>query len=351
VSTVETTDLTRNAFVEMLAELGGPDALRYQFMASGEYRAHPIGQLAGRYLDALTFEEYSQSTITNRTQTLSWLTFDHPTLEPADITYELLVEFLMTHWKDAAPNTKAQHVSSLKNFFEWAYEHDHIPSNPAKKLKPPRKPETERRSHSHDIIKRLVLAQPQRRDRVAILTMYWCALRRNELRQVQFRHIDLGRRVLTVFGKGGRVNEQNIPEPLALELERLILDRQADPDEFLLYPQKVGRRGGWPTYAQDIIWENRFAPLTQPGIDKWWQRCRARAGLGEGDSKVLMHELRHTAGTHAQEAGHDLLATQELLRHRSAATTERTYIHIDRRQAVARVQRQMTDPMADTENE
>ena len=178
-----------------------------------------------------------------------------------------------------------------------------------------------------------------RRDRVAILMLYWCALRRNELRLVQFRHIDLGRRVITVFGKGGRILEQHIPEPLALELERHIQDRDAEPDEYLLYPLKIGRVGGWPDWRYDIVWENRFAPLTSSGIDKWWQRCRTRAGLG----KVLMHELRHSAGTHMQEAGHDLLATQEFMRHRSAATTERDYIHIDRRAAVARVTRLMPD--------
>lgn len=337
--------LTRAQFVDMLAGLGGEEGLRYDFMRSGDYRTKPIGALAGRYLDALAFENYSENTVNGRTQALVWLTFDYPNLEPHEVTYDLLRDFLQKHWRDAAPNTKSQHVSTLRCFFAWAYDQDLIPENPAKKLKPPRRTETERRSHSQTVIRRLVVAQDSRRDRVAILTLYWCALRRNELRLVQYRHIDLGRRVLTVFGKGGRVDEQNIPEPLALELERLVQDNDPHPDEYLLYPQKVGRVGGFPAYEHGVTWEDRRAPLSKSGIDKWFQRARKRAGLDDPDDRVLMHELRHSAGTHAQESGHDLLATQHMLRHKSAATTERTYVHLDKTRYVARMQRGMRDLM------
>lgn len=337
--------LTPDVIAAMVADHGGIDAIRDRFVADQAYRNTPLGRLFGRYLDALRFEEYSPNTLNGREQALAWLAFDHPTLAPELVTYELLREFLEEHWRDAAPNTKTQHVSTLRCAFAWAYEHDHIPENPAKKLKSPRRVETERRSHSQAVIRKLVLAQDSRRDRVALLTLYWCALRRNELRVIQFRHIDLARRVLTIFGKGRRVDEVNISEPLALQLERYVQDNDPAPDEYLLYPYKLGRRGGWPLWSHEVVWEDRRSPLTKSGIDKWFQRCRTRAGLDEGEQKVLMHELRHTAGTHAQEAGHDLLATQHMLRHKSAATTERTYVHVDRLQYVARMQRSMPDPM------
>ena len=134
--------------------------------------------------------------------------------------------------------------------------------------------------------------------------------------------------------EGGRVDEQNIPA-LALELERLAQDHDPAPDEYLLFPQKIGRRGGYPTYETGVVWEDRLSPLSISGIDKWFQRARARAGLDAASDKVLMHELRHSAGTHAQESGHDLVATQHMLRHKSAATTERTYVHLDRKVYVA----------------
>ena len=269
----------------MLAQAGGIQTIREECVRNQTYRNYPIGRLAGRYLDALRFDNYASGTINNREQTLAWLALDYPALAPADVTHDLLRAFLLEHWRDAAANTKAMHVSALRCFFEWAHDHDLAPTDPARKLRSPRRADTERRSHPHETIRKLVLAQDDRRDRVAILTLYWCALRRNELRQIQFRHVDLGRRILTVFGKGGRVSEQNVPEPLALELERHVQDNAPDPDEYLLYPRKVGRVGGWPNWIYDVVWEDRFRPLTLSGIDKWFQRARARAGVD-----VLMHE-------------------------------------------------------------
>ena len=196
----------------MLATLGGIDAVREDYVRDKTYRNHPIGQLGGVYLDQLGFDGYSRSAIDNREQTLAWLTFDYPHLEPAQVTVDLLRAFLAEHWQHAAANTKAGHVSGLRCFFAWAHENDHIPTDPARKLRSPRRADTERRSHPHETIRRLVVAQDSPRDRVAILMLYWCALRRNELRLVQFRHIDLGRRVLTVFRERRPcVSEQNLP--------------------------------------------------------------------------------------------------------------------------------------------
>jgi integrase len=341
-----TPDLTPAEIARMLAQAGGLEALRDQVLKDQSYREYPIGRAAGKYLDGLLFDNYSGMTVDHREQTLAWLAIEHPTLEPGDVTYDHLRAFLEKNWKDAKPNTRAAHVSALRTFFAWLADHDLIPSDPARKLKAPRQKDTERRAHSHDLIRKLVVGQDSQRDKCALLLMYWCALRRNELRLVQFRHIDLANRQLTVFGKGGRVLEQNIPEPVALELERHIQDRQAKPDEFLLHPQRLGRQGTYPLYAEIVLWEDKLRPFTTTAIDKWWQRCVRRAGLDH----FPMHELRHTAGTHFHQAGHDLVATQAFMRHQSAGTTERTYIHLDRTMEVARVQRLMRDPLAGDED-
>jgi integrase/recombinase XerC len=317
--------------------------LRENAITDQTYRETPIGLLVGRYLDELRFENYSPATLKERERLLVRFALDFAHRELAEITTDDLRAWL-AEWKDAAPNTRAAYVSTIRVFFSWAHERDHIPLDPAaKRLKSPRSKATERRSHAQDTIRQLVLAQNSRRDRVALLLMYWCALRRNELRLVQFRHINLANRVLTVFGKGGTILEQNIPEAVAIELERHILDRRAEPDEYLLHPQRVGRFGSWPLYTEGIVWEDRFRPLSLSGIDKWWQRCVAASGLAH----FPMHELRHSAGTHFHETGHDLVATQHFMRHRNPATTAKTYIHLDRARAISEVQRRMPDPLAD----
>ena len=295
------------------------------------YRKTPIGHHAGRYLDQLRFDEYSDKTVENREHTLAWLALDYAHRQLDEIGEEDLRLFLAKHWRDSAANTRRIHVSGLRSFFAWCHDQDLIPQDPARRLKAPRHKDTERRSHSEQVVRQLVIAQPSLRDRCALLLLYWCALRRNELRLVQFRHIDLANRVLTVFGKGGKIVDQHIPEPLALELERLIMNRNPAPDEYLLHPQRVGRYGHWPVYSEDVIWEDRMRAMAVSSISKWWERCCARAHLPD----LEMHELRHTAGTHFHQQGHDLVATQHFMRHANPATTANTYIHLDRRQAVA----------------
>src|SRR4051812_14905811 len=91
-------DLTRAELVAILANLGGIDAVREDYVRNKEYRQHPIGRLGGEYLDELRFQGYSDSTIDNREQTIAWLAFDYPRLEPAAVTHDLLRAFLHEHW-------------------------------------------------------------------------------------------------------------------------------------------------------------------------------------------------------------------------------------------------------------
>lgn len=320
--------------------------LRENAVRDKTYQATPIGKLVKRYLDDLLFHGYSRKTVDVREAVLWRIADALAYLDPHEVTREDLGRVLAAGWAETARNTKASATSSVRVFFTWAHENDLIPTNPGLRLRQPRQADTERRSHPQETVRRLIVAQDSQRDRVAILFLYWCALRRSELRLIQFRHINLADRRLTVFGKGNTVLDQSIPEPLALPTERHILDRQPEPDEYLLYPQKVGRRGTWPLYTVDVVWENRLRPLGNDGIGAWWRRCVAKADL----PPFPMHELRHSAGTHFHEEGHDLVATQHFLRHKNPATTARTYVHLDRVRAVADVQRRMVDPLkAETE--
>ena len=64
-----------------------------------------------------------------------------------------------------------------------------------------------------------------------LLLLFRLGLRKGELARVQFEHYD-GRQ-LTVFGKCGKVRYLPVVDgDLRLELERHILDRGPDPDEF-----------------------------------------------------------------------------------------------------------------------
>lgn len=233
----------------------------------------------------------------------------------------LIRDFLRDKYADVAGGTWNTRVATLKAFFKWAYEEGRIDHNPAQMIRYRTVAETERKAHAPSRIERIVVAQTERRDRIAVQLLGRMALRRNELRLVQFKHVNVDTRELTVFGKGGTVKRLPLFDDLFEQIMRERLERQAHPDEFLLYSFKWGRIGT----GMGVIWENRLAPRSPSGMDKWWQQVLRRAGIDQ----FPMHELRHSAGTNFWRETRDLRMTQKLMRHKSIRTTADTYLHDD----------------------
>ena len=171
-------------------------------------------------------------------------------------------------------------------------------------------------------VAKAVASQPRQRDRVALLLLFRLGLRKGELARVQFKHYD-GRQ-LTVFGKAGKVRYLPIVNAqLRLQLERHILDRSPAPDEFLLYPEKVGPE--FPGAPLRTIWENRERPMSSTSMHRWWTGCLERAGLAHRP----MHEARHTAITNFLRQTGNLKLAQMLAGHADIGTTANIHAHLD----------------------
>lgn len=237
----------------------------------------------------------------------------------------LIRDFLRHRYSDVAGQTWNTRVATLKAFFKWAFEEGRIETSPAAIIRYRSVGESERHAHSPAKIEAIVAAQDQRRDRIGVQLLGRMALRKNELRVIQFKHINPDTRELTVFGKGGTVRRLPIFADLYAQLIRERLERGSRPDEYLLYPQKVGRVGVGADARMDVIWEDRLSPLSVSGIEKWWKRCLKRAQV----EPFPMHELRHSAGTNFWRETRDLRLTQKLMRHKSIRTTADTYLHDD----------------------
>lgn len=112
-----------------------------------------------------------------------------------------------------------------------------------------------------------------------------------------------------------------VDDDLRLELERHILDRGPSPDEFLLYPEKIGPEFyGGPV---GVIWESRTSEMSPTALHRWWTRRLKDAGLPHRP----MHEARHTAITQFLRDTGKL--EQMLAGHADISTTANIYAHLD----------------------
>lgn len=161
---------------------------------------------------------------------------------------------------------------------------------------------------------RQVLARVQDpRARMALVTIYSCGLRLSEGVNLQTRDIDSARMLVHVrAGKGGRDRYVPLPQR-TLELLRAYWRTSAPRPRFGL------PRGPW-------VFANREAtgPLHATSLQKTFAAVVRDSELTKHAS---IHTLRHSYATHLLECGVHLRAIQELLGHKSPATTA-VYTHI-----------------------
>lgn len=249
---------------------------------------------------------------------------------PAGTQY--LRELIDEHWGDKSPRTRKKVRSVLMSFFRWANGEFKLRGNPVDAIRTPRLRDPDRAVLTPEHARALVESQGNPRDRIALQLLVEAALRKGELQRVQFKHFDLGRRRLRVFGKGGKIIDVPIPsEELRLAIERYILERNPDPDEYLLYPIRRGPKmqAGDQHFTGDqpvgILREDRHKPLDASSMQRWWKRCIETAGI----PYVNMHAARHTAITDFLRATGNLKLTQQFARHSDITTTANIYAHTD----------------------
>ncbi|MGQ0732403.1 MAG: tyrosine recombinase XerC [Acidobacteriota bacterium] len=173
-----------------------------------------------------------------------------------------------------------------------------------------------------------------RRDRAILELFYASGLRLGELESLNLDSIDLGARLVRVFGKGGK--ERIVPFNRACEgaLRAWLRDRAV----VLAVPRVVreasrraprsraARGGGSRDRASDPLFVNyRGTRLTGRSVDRLLRRYVAQTGTLVG---VSPHALRHSFATHLLQRGADLRAIQELLGHARLSTTQR-YTHVN----------------------
>lgn len=291
------------------------------------YQERPLGLVVARYIRWKRNEwGATAETIRDYEATLAKLALDHADLELADfqppVGTERVREFWDARWSDASPRTRAKVLSILRDFFRWACREGLLYGDPTIPITRPKQRQTARGTFTPAVVQQIISAQTRNRDRTALMLLFHLGLRKGELARIQFKHYD--GRLLTIHGKGGKVRMLPVVHrKLRDTLEREILDRGAHPDDYLLFPERLGPRylGG----PLEVIWFDTRKPMSSTTLHRWWHGCLERAHVAPRP----MHEARHTAITELLRSGANLKHAQQLAGHASIQTTADVYAHFD----------------------
>ncbi len=215
-----------------------------------------------------------------------------------------------------AKTSIARRLASLRSFFRFCQREGIVDNNPAKPLRNPRKPQKLPHFLSTGELDKLLQAPPADdpfglRDRAILETIYSAGLRVSELVGVNDGDIDFHGGILRVRGKGRKERLAPIGSHAARAIKVWQGCRKLAAD------QPLGELT--PTFT------NRFGRrLTTRSIGRMLEKHLHATGL---DQRSSPHTLRHSFATHLLDHGADIRSVQELLGHKSLATTQ-IYTHV-----------------------
>jgi integrase/recombinase XerC len=236
--------------------------------------------------------------------------------DPAQITSRHLRALqVWLHEQGYAKATIARRIAAVRSWCRFLCRQGTLEANPADGLRGPRLDRKLPHFLSEDNLDRLLSAPPSRtplglRDRAILEALYSAGLRVSELTTLNLADLDLDSGLATVRGKGKR-------ERLAL------LGRQA----VKALKSWLEQRGAVLADKKDnqaVFLNKNGTRLTSRSVGRLLQKYLAEAGL---DARTSPHSLRHSFATHLLDRGADIRSVQELLGHRSLATTQ-IYTHV-----------------------
>jgi integrase/recombinase XerC len=220
------------------------------------------------------------------------------------------------HEHGLSKRTVARRLSSLRSFLKFLRRAGHLRSNPALGLRTPKQrsqlpsvldpKQVEQLLEAPDSLSRL-----GRRDRAILETFYSTGLRVSELVGINLKDLDLTAGTVTVRGKGKRERIAVLGSAAIGSIRHwLELRGQVESD------RRVDRVALFLNHAGGRITTRSVARILGKHLK--------RAGITTAASP---HTMRHSFATHMLDRGADIRSVQELLGHRSLATTQ-IYTHV-----------------------
>jgi integrase/recombinase XerD len=235
----------------------------------------------------------SEVTVTERIRVIAQFGSESPNGAIAATPIDI-IKWMGKHTEWSA-STAATYHSYLRSWYSWLSIMGYRDDNPMVKIAAPKYPDRVPRPVSDDDLVRLLTTRMRHRTRVMIMLAALAGLRVSEIARVRGRDMDLKTPRMYVEGKGG--SKSWLPlHPLLVETALTM------PRKDWWFPAN-SRRPGQHIHGKSVsdIIGNTMRRAGIPGTP---------------------HSLRHWTGTTLLDDGADLRTVQELLRHKSVATTQ-----------------------------
>ncbi|HEV3237443.1 MAG TPA: tyrosine recombinase XerC [Gemmataceae bacterium] len=280
--------------------------------ALGEFLRHLAVE---KNASAHTIKSYREDLTQALTFFRTRLGSENPNLKQLN-TRLLRAHLAWLHEQGYAKSTVARRLAAVRSWCRFLRRQGLLEANPSEGLRGPRQDKKLPGFLSEAELGRLLDIPPNDtafglRDRAILETLYSAGLRVSELTGLDLDSLDLVAGLVTVRGKGKR-------ERLAL------LGRQslAALKRWLEVRESLASRRSKPASA--VFLNKNGTRLTSRSVGRLVEKYLPLAGL---DSRSSPHTLRHSFATHLLDRGADIRGVQELLGHRSLATTQ-IYTHV-----------------------
>lgn len=221
------------------------------------------------------------------------------------------------HERRLKKSTIIRKLAAIRSFFEFGLRKKWRDDNPASALATPRQEQKIPGFLTEEETAQLLEWAVDReeplevRDRAILELLYASGLRVSELTGLDLEDLHLRERLIRVKGKGKK--ERIVP-----------FGRQAEKwlREYLTLRSRLGLK---ITSSPALFLNYRGQRLTARSVQRLVQARLKQIAVFR---KISPHSLRHSFASHLLSRGADLRSIQELLGHRSLATTQK-YTHLD----------------------
>jgi integrase/recombinase XerC len=196
-------------------------------------------------------------------------------------------------------------IAALRSFYKYLAREGSIAKNPFIYLSTPKKERHIPVFLTEEEVRSLFdLPGLQYRDRAMLELLYSSGLRIDELVSINIADIDFMAGTVRVWGKGGRERVVPVGDGALGVMRDYISKRRVSSGPFFLnkYGGRISVRGA------------------RKALHGWF----IKAGFHK---KVSPHTMRHSFATHLLDRGCDMRSVQEMLGHKSLATTQ-NYTHV-----------------------